>query len=158
MCISLDFKDWITIAGFIVSFFLLLLALLNYYKAEKQKRAEHFFKLRDKYNNDPTFIKIREIIYSPDNKDISRGINPDEKRKFLGFYEEIAIMVNSKLINEELAFYMFGYYAKKCNELDVFKTYINEDKEYWKVFSEFATKMKIYDDNINQFHYDKVVI
>ena len=120
--------------------------------------AEHFFKLRDKYNNDPTFIKIREIIDNPDNKDISRGVNPDEKRKFLGFYEEIAIMVNSKLIKEELAFYMFGYYAIRCCELDVFKTYINDEKEYWSVFSEFATKMKKYQDNINQFDYNKVVI
>jgi hypothetical protein len=160
MCFSLsDWKDVFTITGVIVSFTLLLLALVQYRKAEKQKSAEHFFKLRDKYNTDATFVKIREIIDSPDNRDISsREINIDDKRKFLGFYEEIAIMVKSGLIKEELAFYMFGYYAVRCNKMDAFTSYINEDKEYWEIFSEFAAKMKNYDDNIKQFDYDKVVI
>ena len=162
MCFSLsDLKDFFTILGVIGSLILLIGAFVQYYKAEKQKRAEHFFKLRDKYNTDPAFIKIREIIDidSPDAKVIrSREIGNDEKRKFLGFYEEIAIMVKSGLIKKELAFYMFGYYAVRCNKMDVFTSYINEDKEYWAVFSDFAAKMKNYDDNINQFDYDKVII
>src|SRR5580698_3427052 len=99
MCCCLDFKDCITIAGLVVSVILLLLALLQYRKAEKQKRAEHFFNLRKKYNDNEAFQQIREIIDSPDNSSIvGKEIKLDDKRAFLGFYEEIAIMVNSKLI------------------------------------------------------------
>jgi hypothetical protein len=157
MCLSLsDFKDIFTIAGALGSFILVLLALRQYGMAEKQKRAEHFFKLRDKYNSDPAFIKIREIIDSPDPNAMSSRIGDDEKRKFLGFYEEIAIMVNSKLIKEELAFYMFGYYAIRCTKLEVFKTYINEDAAYWKVFSEFATKMEVYDNNSDKISLNRM--
>ena len=133
----------------------------NFWKSEKQKRAEHFFKLREKYNSDPIFVKIRAIIDSPQDKSISsKEIPVDDKRKFLGFYEEIAIMVNSKVIKEELAFYMFGYYIIKCTELEAFRAYIDEDKQYWGVLTRFIIKMKDYDNNIlkNQFDYDKVLI
>jgi len=160
MCYNLDIKDFFTITGVFGSFILVLLAYLQYYKAEKQKRAEHFFKLRDKYNADATFVKIRETIDSTGNNDISHEIKPDEKRKFLGFYEEIAIMVNSKLITEELAFYMFGYYAINGYKLPVFKEYIDDEPEYWEVFKRFVEKMEIQEKKFkgNKDLYDEVVI
>jgi hypothetical protein len=33
---------------------------------------------------------------------------------FLGFFEEVALMMNSGLIRKEVAHYMFGYYAIHC--------------------------------------------
>ena len=159
MCFSLsDFKDIFTIVGVIVSTALFFLAYRQYGKAEKQKKAEHFFKLREKYNTNKDFRKIREIIDCNDTE--NKEISLDAKREFFGFYEEIAIMVNSKLIKEELAFYMFGYYAIKYDEIDDFKSYIDEEKEYWIIFSDFAQKM-INNEKLvkeNQFDYNKILL
>ncbi len=152
---ALEVKDAVSILGLLGSFLAAGIAISNFIKAEKQKRAEHFFKLRDKYNADDAFIAIRRII---DGAEGTAPIDIDDLRKFLGFYEEIAIMVNSKLIREELAFYMFGYYAVRCREMDVFKNYIAEDADYWAVFMEFADRMENHQKNIKQLDRSKVVI
>ena len=43
-----------------------------------------------------------------------------DRRNFVGFLEEVAVMVNSGLIKKEVAHYMFGCYVlltDRCDEL-----------------------------------------
>jgi hypothetical protein len=68
------------------------------------------------------------------------------KRDFLGFFEDIALMNNSGLINDQVIHYMFGYYAIRCYQSQNFWTEVNKDSPYWKLFSKFAEKM----ENIEQ--------
>jgi hypothetical protein len=161
MCNCLEPKDWITLVGVAISSLLFIIAVLSYKKAEKQKRAEHFFKLRDKYNSEEPFLKIRQIIDSADKGEIksSLQLNTDEARRVLGFYEEIAILVNSGLLNKNLAYYMFGYYAINCSEMKIFESYMQGEEKYWMVFTQFVEKMKIIGQKIDKttnFNYDKI--
>ncbi len=156
-----DYKDIVAILGGFFSLVLVFLALIQYQKAEKQRRAEHFFKLREKYNTDAVFVKIREKIDHQDSpQQGEEAIKLDEQRKFLGFYEEIAIMVNSGLIKQELAFYMFGYYAIQAAEMGDFKSYIEEDREYWGLFIQFAGRMKAIERTLmaKNFDYCKITV
>ena len=75
-----------------------------------------------------------------------------DKRDYLGFFEEIALMVNSGIIRIELAHYMFGYYAIRCWESDCFWGDVNRDSQYWVLFKEFVRKMKEIE---NTFTYDE---
>ena len=68
---------------------------------------------------------------------------------FLGLYDEIAIALNSGLINKPVAYYMFGYYADKANADWFWQTYYegiqgwkNQAKKDWRTFMEFAEDAK----------------
>lgn len=64
------------------------------------------------------------------------------KLQFVGFHEEVALMLNSKLLREEVAHYMFGYFAIRC--YDSVHFWEDEDKAhmYWSLFRSFAERMK----------------
>jgi hypothetical protein len=68
-------------------------------------------------------------------------VSVTDRYLFVGFYEEIALLVNSKVLRPEIAHYMFGYYAKICWESDDFWQDINRDSIYWRVFREFVEQM-----------------
>jgi hypothetical protein len=64
-----------------------------------------------------------------------------EKRDFLGFFEEVAIMVNSGLIRKEVAHYMFGYYVIDCWKSKSFWKGIQRDTNFMALFNDFAVRM-----------------
>src|SRR5262249_28995192 len=65
-----------------------------------------------------------------------------ERRDFLGFFEEIALMTNSGLIARHVAHYMFGYYAIQCWESLVFWSNLERKSIYWSLFHDFVVQMK----------------
>ncbi len=86
---------------------------------------------------------IYEIIDYLDNDNDKLKDVPRLKRfYFLGFYENIALLMNSRLIKPEIAYYMFGYYSLKCWENDLFWIGIERESHYWRVFREFVKKME----------------
>jgi hypothetical protein len=61
-----------------------------------------------------------------------------EMQQFMGFYEEIAIMINSRLMSTDLAAYTFGIDAAKF--YDVVTKYHNDPN--FRLFNSFAPRMK----------------
>ena len=63
----------------------------------------------------------------------------------MAFYEEIAISVNSKVMSDEVAHYIFGLYAIKCSDSLHFweGVRICKDSPYWSLFREFVEKMRL---------------
>ena len=141
MSLSLeDAKDLATIVGVGVAVFTFIKAMLEYTQQGVQKRAQLYFDLERKFLDDK---ELREIFVLLDTDDIKLSETPNElKLKFLGFYEQVALMLNSKLIEPEVAHYMFGYYAVRC--IDSVNFWKGEDKEspYWALFRYFSQHMK----------------
>jgi hypothetical protein len=71
-----------------------------------------------------------------------RNVDRKERQKFLGFYELIAIMYNSKILKPDIAHYMFGYYAIRCDGSEHFWYDMNKDSSYWNLFKAFAFDMR----------------
>ena len=65
-----------------------------------------------------------------------------ERRDFLGFFEEIALMTNTRLISLRIAHYMFGYYAIQCWKSLVFWSNLQRESDYWSLFRDFAGQME----------------
>jgi hypothetical protein len=62
----------------------------------------------------------------------------DKKRKFLTFIEEIALLVNSNKIQKNVAYYMFGHYAR-CAKIGAnFNVGIDATDSHWWVFQGFC--------------------
>ena len=141
MCLSLsDAKDIATIVGVGVALFTFIKAMHEYKQQGVQKRAQSYFDVERKFLEDKN---LREICILLDTDDHKLSEVPSElKLQFLGFYEQVALMLNSKLIEPEVAHYMFGYYAVRC--IDSTNFWKGEDKEspYWSLFRHFAQRMK----------------
>jgi hypothetical protein len=72
------------------------------------------------------------------------------------FYEEIALMFNSRLISPAVAYYMFGYYIIKSSTSPEFTAKYQglrekyKDIEFWRVFEEFRRRMVQYHHRIQK--------
>ena len=121
-CVATSVGIVLVISGFIGGIY-------EYMKRCSQKRAELLDRMRGKFMGRYDF---RDFCYELDRL-LSNNTNPGENNNkdnkkvdniiyhhwwdFINFFEEIALMVNSKLMNENVAYEMFGYYAVRFLEL-----------------------------------------
>ena len=137
------------VVGVLVAVFAFGKGLIEYRSQGLQRRAEHFVAMRRRFKENAAFNNIRELleIDSPDLQVVSFL----EKIDFLGFFEEIALLMNSGLLRKEVVHYMVGYYAIRCWQSDHFWHGINRDGIYWSLFREFAKDMESME---NSFQFD----
>ncbi|WDG51469.1 MULTISPECIES: hypothetical protein [Pseudomonas] len=111
--------------------------------AARLKRTEFFLTQHRRLFDDKDLFEVLCLIDSdhPELADISIW---DKKRKLMAFFEEIALLVKSKQINEDVAFYMFGYYTLCARYGKNFNEGIDISKEYWALFFEFSEKAEKY--------------
>ena len=118
----------------------LILGFFEYRRQGKDKKVEFFVTIRQRQKDNQAFQNIRTLL---DNGDKALEDVPiTDRMNFLGYFEELAIMVNSKIISIDIAHYMLGYYAIRCFESDCFWKGINKDSHYWYLFKKFADEMK----------------
>lgn len=79
---------------------------IEYRKQGLTKRAELFLTLRTRLREDATFARICDRLES-DDEELRNELLVDKDR-FIGFFEELALFCNSRLIRDHVAFYMFG--------------------------------------------------
>ena len=141
-CTTLDLIKTVAISGTsIIAIFTLIKGYSEYRLNVKQKRSELYETYRKKLKENEIISKVVEALENDNKKDIAK-IPRFDRYMFLGFYEDIALLMNTKLIKPEIAHYMFGYYAMRCWENDMFWKDINRESHYWRVFREFVEKMK----------------
>jgi hypothetical protein len=126
----------------------LIRALLEYGQQGRQKRADQFFALRRRLKEAPEFRRIAGLIdRGAPAADELANTSFEEKRDYLGLFEEVALVLNSRLITPEVAHYMFGYYALRCWESDGFWTGVNRESHYWSLFADFVGRMRNVEDS-----------
>ena len=106
--------------------------------------------MRSRLREDSNFIEICELLERDDPK--LRVIPLVQKDRFTGFFEELAIMRNSGLMTDELALYMFGYYAILCNKSENYWYGLNKKQVLWSLFFDFASDMERRRDS---YRYDR---
>lgn len=144
-------KDVATVIGGLAAVFGGLIALVTFVKSVLeyvnqgvQKRAEHFIEMRRRLKENETFKQLCALLETDDPA--LAAIPFADKRDFLGFFEEVALMLNSGLIRKEVVHYMFGYYALRCWESEHFwqngNHGVNRDSIYWSLFRDFTQRMQ----------------
>jgi hypothetical protein len=141
-------KGWAVIIGTSVAAIGLLRGLYEYQMQNAQKRAESYLKLREKFKESTRFKGLFELLEHDDPK--LAGISYEIKQDFLGFYEDIAMFVNSGLLKRDVAHYMFSYYALKCaNSKHFWETReLEKDSQYWALFWQFVRQMQQADNEL----------
>ncbi|WP_223466865.1 hypothetical protein [Pseudomonas sp. GL-RE-26] len=112
------------------------------------KRTEFFLAQHRRLFDDKDLYEILCLIDSDDPR-LADERMWDKKRKLMAFFEEIALLVRSKQIDDNVAFYMFGYYSYCAMYGENFKHGINVCEEYWGLFFEFATNAKVHNDSMS---------
>lgn len=123
-----------------VGIFTLIKGLREYSMQGAQKRVDLFLEMRKRFKENADFKKMI-ILIATDNDELTT-IDLREKYNYLGFFDEIAIMVNSGLIRKEVALYTFGYDVLQCWYSKKFWSNVRRDSLYWITFKHFAEQLK----------------
>lgn len=132
-------KTVATVGTAVVAIVTIMKGYSEYKLSGIQKRVELFEKYRQKLKENDSLKKIIGLLETEDPG--IRYVSLTDRYLFLGFYEEIALLVNSKVLKPEIAHYMFAYYAKKCWTSDDFWFDLNRQSMYWRIFREFVEAM-----------------
>lgn len=101
------------------------------------KRTEFFLDQHRRLFDNPELFEVLALI-DGDDPALAEPEMWDKKRKLLTFLEEIALLVRSEQLDKQVAFYMFGYYAKCVIDKPNFSTGIDTSREHWGLLYEFA--------------------
>jgi hypothetical protein len=139
--VTLDtLKDLAIIGAGVMALTTFFSGVVEYARQNHTKRAEQFVLMRRRFLEDPLFREILNGLPSDDPKLATFPIQ--DRRNFLGFLEEVALMVNSRIIRREIAHYMFGYYVLLADKSQNIWTDLDRESVYWTVFRNFATLMR----------------
>lgn len=137
---ALDFwKDLAIILAGAVGLITFFSGMLEYARQGRYKRAEQFVELRRRFLETPLFQHMLNLL--PSDSEALCEIPVQDRRNFLGFLEEVALMVNSGLIDRRIAHYMFGYYILLASRSENIWCDLDRGSLYWTVFRDFADSM-----------------
>ena len=143
----------IAAVGVAVALLTFIKAVVEYAGQNRQKRAEHFMEMRQRFKGNQSFSKISALLepsgQAPCNPELEK-VPYFEKRDFLGFFQELAIQMNSRLIPKEVVHYMFGYYVLRCCDCEYFWKGVNRKSPHWKLFTDFAQDMRSLENRLPQ--------
>lgn len=137
----------ITIGG-LITLITFWVGLIQYIRQNRQNRATQFVEARRRFLENPSFREILNLLAtdSPQLKDIPI----QERRNLVGFLEEVALMVNSRIIRQRVAHYMFGYYVLLVDGSENFWDGLDKKSDYWAVFRSFAYAMRSQSEHITE--------
>jgi hypothetical protein len=125
----------------------LVMGYFEYLRQGRQRRAEKYFELvREFAKFDPLLDLLRT-----DSPRLKR-LKPWQKERFLGFYEDLALLVHSGLIQEHLAFYTFGYWLDKVwKSRNFWDDPKNKEDAYWFLLRQLHFRMQAREGKILAF-------
>lgn len=140
-----DARNIAVIAAALVGAATLLKGVFEYMRQNAQKRAELYMQLGKQFIENTNFKRLFDLLDRRADDEL-RQLEYAHKLEFLRFFEDIAVLMNSRLIRPHVAHYMFAYYAIGCWESDGFWSDINRDSKYWALFRQFVAKMQSLED------------
>lgn len=140
-------KDISIVVAGIVGFVGLVSGTFEYRRQRRHIRAQHFIDLRRRFLENERFREILDLLASDDPALASQSIQ--DRRNLVGFLEEVAIMVDSRLIRMDVAHYMFGYYVHLVADSEHFWEGLQPDSEYWTLFRQFVKELYAFKPALN---------
>jgi hypothetical protein len=141
-----DWEFWVAVISVFISLTTIIFAYFEYYKQGKQKRAELLEHYRKKFQTEEYCVLINPLIEDDSIKLLD--IRQMDKYYYLGLFEELAVLINSKVMRVDTVYYFFGYYAMKTWNSKSFWGSINRDSIYWIEFSNFVQLMEKSQQNV----------
>jgi hypothetical protein len=129
-------KDVSIIVGGVATLAGFMAALSEYARQNHARRAEHFAALRRRFLETPSFQPILASL--ADDHPRLAEVPLQDRRNFLGFFEEIQLMVDSRLVKPEVAHIMFGRYVRMADDSRHLWAGLEKGDRYWAIFRRMA--------------------
>jgi hypothetical protein len=133
-------KDFSIIIAGAIAFITLWQGLFQYTRQNHAQRANQFIAMRRRFLEEQSFQEILTLIHDGCPNIGKKSIQ--DRRNLVGYFEEVALMMNSGLIRAEVAHYMFGYYVLLIDDCEQFWDGLDRGGDYWAVFRAFAQRMR----------------
>jgi hypothetical protein len=115
--------------------------LQEYIKQGREKRAQTFFQLEKEFFEKEITRQICKLLET-DSVEL-KNISYEDKIKFIGFFEKIALLINSDLLKKEIAFYVYGFYIEKCSvSVNFWDEELDKNSPYWELFHQLSYQLK----------------
>ena len=139
--VNIDWKLVAEVVGAAVALATLIKGTLEYAKQGAQQRTELFLEMDRRFLD---FLDVCNLLEREDHDGLV-ALPFSRKLDFIGFYEELAMMMHTGLLRRSVVHYMFGYYAISCWESDAFwsgENGLSRQSQYWALFGSFAQQMQ----------------
>jgi hypothetical protein len=111
----------------------------EYRKANVLKRFQSYVDMRKTFDGDP-IKSVRNAVLTQNGK----AILVEDKEAFLAFYEELEIMTKSGLINDNIVYYLFGWFLLKARD-DARFSEIAFESQAWVLLASMVDRMRAKD-------------
>ena len=134
-------KDLSFVIGGVVALVTLVMTYVEFSRQNASKRAEFFLSMRRRLKENAI---LKDLSDQVERKLPGLAQVPlKDKFEYVGFFEEVALMVNSGIMHPEVAHYMFAYYAISCWENNEFWSGgMDRQSAFWTLFRDFVDRMK----------------
>jgi hypothetical protein len=133
-------KDVAIIIAGVVALITFFFGVLEFVRQGHQHRARQFVEMRRRFLETPQYREILDLLAANDPR--LAEVSIQEKRNFLGFLEEVALMVKSRLIRREVAAYMFGHYVLLASRSEIMWANLHRESPYWRIFWNYADSLE----------------
>jgi hypothetical protein len=131
-------KDISLVVGGIAALTTFLTGLVEYARQANLRRGEAFIAMRRRFLEDPLFREILNLLDADDPH--LAELSVQDRRNFVGFLEEVALMSRSKMIRPEVAHYMFGRYVCLADKSEYLWVGLHKGDRYWSLFRRYAAE------------------
>lgn len=131
-------KDVSLVIGGAAALVTLAVGLVEYGKRNEERKAVTFVEMRRRFLENPEFQAIL-LLLDTDDPALAQ-IPLQRRRNFLGFLEELALLVRSKAIRPEVAHYMFGRYVRLAERSVNLWSGMDRDDPFWALFRLYAAE------------------
>lgn len=133
-------KDFSIIIAGLIALITFATGVFQYIRQGNQIRATQFIEMRRRFLEDQVFRSILNLLAH--DSEALESVAIQDRRNLVGFLEEVALMVNSRLIRPRVAQYMFGYYVLLIDDSTHFWHGLEKKSIYWNLFHGFAKSIR----------------
>jgi hypothetical protein len=108
---------------------------------QRAQRAERYLQLRERFRANDRLVRTATLLDSGDETKLAT-LKWSDRREFLGFLEDVDLMVNNGGFSREVAYCVFGFYALRASESEAFMRGIDADSPYWAQLFGFVNDMR----------------
>jgi hypothetical protein len=143
-----DVKDIFTILSVLIAVLTFIAAVIEYRRKNKENERQNALERFNKYQSMQNWFRADPGMWNVIEDAFSRETPTEmcsswkDRMKFLVFYEQIQLMINSNLMVPDVAYYTFGPHAVEFFEKDGMWQGTSRDDPDWKLFSVFVENAK----------------
>ncbi len=133
-------KDLSIILAGAVALITFVTGTYQYLRQNRYTRVQHFVDMRRRFLENQTFRALLELL-ATDDPALSQ-MPVQDRRNLVGFFEEVALLMNSGILQPQVTRYMFGYYVRLIDRSEHFWSGLDKGSVYWTVFRDLAGQLE----------------